>query len=259
MTLIIGANLNHYTILATDTRTSWTHPFLGECHKDHKHKIAMCKMGLINGSGYVNALDSVIEELLKKEIFQTDEVLNIINEFAIPKIKLLNRNNPSSIKHKTCFLISYFTKLDNKDILRLAFLHPKWDYQLNIVKESIIVMPGDTNEKYYEKYNKIIREGLHRCKLSNYSDKKYAVSVLTNICKNVIFIAKCFYEISKVSNLISSDFDFAALLLNDKVLYGYGDTKEVKSGKLRFRLLHRPNQTRILTPDILEEGDISNT
>ena len=258
MTIIIGANLNHYTILAADTRTSWTHPFLGECHRDHNHKIAVCKMGLITGSGYVDALDSVKEELLKKEIFHTDEVLNIINESAIPKIKLLNRNNLSSIKHKTCFIISYFTKLDNKDILRLAFLHPEWDYQLNIVKESIIVMPGDTNEKYYEKYNKILHEGLHKYKVSNYSDKEYMVSVLKNICKNTIFIAKCFYEISKVSNLISSDFDFAALLLNEMVVYGYGNIKEVKSGKLRFRFLNRSNQTRILTPDILKEGDIGN-
>ena len=256
MTLIIGANLNHYTILAADTRTSWTHPFLGECHRDHDHKIAICKMGLITGSGYVDALDSVKEELLKKEIFHTDEVLNIINESAIPKIKLLNRNNPNSIKHKTCFIISYFTKLDNKDILRLAFLHPELNYQLNIVEESHIVTPGDTNEKYYEKYNKILREGLHRCKVSNYSDKEYMVNVLKNICKNAIFIAKCFYEISKVSNLVSSDFDFAALLLNEMVVYGYGITKEVKSGKLSFRILHRSNQTRILTPDILKEGNI---
>ena len=105
MTLIIGANLNHYTILAADTRTSWTHPFLGECHRDHNHKIAVCKMGLIAGSGYVDALDSVKEELLKKEIFHTDEVLNIINKSAIPKIKLLNRNDPNSIKHKTCFML----------------------------------------------------------------------------------------------------------------------------------------------------------
>ena len=156
------------------------------------------------------------------------------------------------------FYALYFTKLDNKDILRLALLPPEWDYQLNIVKESIIVTPGDTNEKYYEKYNKIIHEGLHKCKVSNYSDKEYMVSVLENIRKNTIFIAKCFYEISKVSNLISNDFDFAALLSNDMIMYGYGNTKEVKSGKLRFRFFNRSNQTRILTPDILKEGDISN-
>lgn len=58
---------------------------------------------------------------------------------------------------------------------------------------------------------------------------------------------------------MSGDFDFAAFLSNDMVLYAYGDTKEVKSGKLRFRFLHSSNQTRILTPDILKEGDIINT
>ncbi|MBA7528312.1 hypothetical protein ES705_20495 [subsurface metagenome] len=258
MTLISGANLNYYTILAADTRRSCTHPLVGECHRDHDHKIAICKMGLITGSGYVDALDSVKEELLKKEIFHTDEVLNIINKSAIPKIKLLNRNDPSSIKYKTYFLISYFTSLDNKDILRLAFLHPELNYQLNIVEESIILTPGDTNEKYCEKYNKILRKGLHRCKVSNYSDKEYMVSVLTNICKNAIFFAECFYEISKISNLVSGDFDFAALLLNGLVVYGYGNSKEVKSGKLRLSIFHRSNQTRVLTPDIFKEGDIIN-
>lgn len=257
MTLIIGANLNHYTILAADTRTSWMHPFFGECHKDHKHKIAMCKMGLIAGSGYVNALDPVIEELLKREISHTDEVLKIINELAIPEIELLHKHDPNIIDI-TCFLISYFTSSDNENILRLAFLHPEWEYQLNIVKESIIVTPRDTNEKYYKKYSKILHEGLHRCKVSNYSDKEYMLSVFTNICKNAIFFAKCFYEISKVSNFVSGDFNFTALLLNEMVVYGYGNSKEVKSGKLSLRIFHRSNQTRILTPDIFKEGDIIN-
>ena len=149
---------------------------------------------------------------------------------------------------------------------------------MNIVKESIIVTPRDTNEKYYKKYSKILHEGLHRCKVSNYSDKEYMLSVFTNIykngqriqfwllfsllilfkIKNAIFFAKCFYEISKVSNFVSGDFDFTALLLNEMVVYGYGNSKEVKSGKLSLRIFHRSNQTRILTPDIFKEGDIIN-
>lgn len=260
MTLIIGANLNHYTIIAADTRTSWWHPLLGKWqHRDHDHKIAMCKMGLVTGSGYTKALDSVKEELLKKEIYHTNEVLKIINELAIPEIELLNKHDPN-IKDNTCFLISYFTSSDNEKILRLSiFLHGKWKYQLYIIKEPYIVMPSDTNKKYYEKYNKILNEGLHRFKECKYSEKEYIASVVTNIYKNTIFFAECFYEISKISNFVSGDFDFAAFLSNDMVLYGYGDTKEVKSGKLHFRFLHSSNQTRILTPDILKEGDIINT
>lgn len=258
MTLIIGANLNHYTILAADTRTSWWHPLLGKWqHRDHDHKIAICKMGLVTGSGYTKALDSVKKELLKKEIYHTDDVLKIINELAIPEIELLHKYYPN-MKDNTCFLISYFTSSDNEKILRLSILHSKWKYKLCIIKEPYTVMPSDTNEKYCEKYNKILNEGLHRFKECNYSEKEYIASIVTNIYKNAIVFAECFYEISKISNFVSGDFDFAAFLSNEMVVYGYGNSKEVKSGKLRLSIFHRSNQTRILTPDIFKEGDIIN-
>lgn len=166
-------------------------------HRDHDHKIAMCKMGLVTGSGYTKALDSVKEELLKKEIYHTNEVLKIINELAIPEIELLNKCD-SNIKDNTCFLISYFTSSDNEKILRLSiFLHSKWKYQLYIIKEPYIVMPSDTNKKYYEKYNKILNEGLHRFKECKYSEKEYIASVVTNIYKNTIFLPNAFTKYQK--------------------------------------------------------------
>ena len=257
MTLIIGANLNHYTILATDTRTSWSHPLLGKCHRDQDHKLVMCNMGLITGAGYVNALNPVKEELLKKEISHTDEILEIINELAIPEIELLHKNDPN-IKDNTCFLISYFTSINNENILRLLLLHPDWEYQLNYIKQSIILMPNDIDKKYIEKYNKILHKGLHKFKESQYTEKEYMVSIFTSIFINATFFAECFYEISKISNFISLDIDFAALLLNGMIIYGYGDSKEVKRGKLSLSIIPNFNRSRILTPDILKEGKIIN-
>jgi hypothetical protein len=59
MTLLIGANLKHYTIIAADTRITWHHQFFGKSHTDGSHKIAMCHFGLVTGSGYVPALEAV--------------------------------------------------------------------------------------------------------------------------------------------------------------------------------------------------------
>ena len=111
MTLIIGANLNNYVLVAADTRVAWKHPISGEAFKDHDHKIVNCKIGLVTGSGYTEALDSVKEELLRREINHTGEIEEIVNEKAIPKIRLLNKNNPE-VKNK--FLVIFAITLSFK-------------------------------------------------------------------------------------------------------------------------------------------------
>lgn len=257
MTLLVGANLKHYILLAADTRTTLHDPLLGKFHRDDDHKIVMCSMGLITGSGYVNALDSVKHELLSKEISHTDQILKIINELAKPEIEKLHKYDPN-IKDYTCFLISYFTNINNESILRLSFLHPAWDYQLNLIQESIIVMPVDTKREDYDKYSQTISERLNTFRNSKIPEREYLQIVLSNIIKNVIIFAECFDEISKISNFVSKYIDFAALLSNGIVIYGYGDSRDIISGKLKFSIIPNSNQSRILNPDIFNEGEMIN-
>ena len=257
MTLLIGANLKHYAIIAADTRTSWHHPFFGNGWNDQDHKIVMCSLGLITGSGYVGALNPVKKELIKTEIRHTDELLRIINELAIPEIKLLHKFNPA-IKDNTCFLFTYRTNIDNEIIVRLSFLHPKWDYQLIHIEKSTIVMPIDTNENVVEKYSSLLHEGLKEPKNNYESDKEYAVDIFRNIYENAIFLANFFYDISGISNHVSRDFDVAALLINGTIIYGYGETKDVKLGKVGLSIMPGLNHSKILTPEIFKEGNIIN-
>jgi len=254
MTLLIGANLKHYTILAADTRTSFSHWFWGESHKDRTHKIAMCNFGLITGSGYVNALDSVKKELLSKDITHTDEFLEVVEKFAVPEIENLIRENPG-IKHNTCFLLSYRTILDDERKLRLSLIHPKWNYQLGIYEKAVVVMPTDFNEEKVDKYNNLLNEELIFFENNEkYSDVEYAKNLYKNIYKNIQIVAKYFNEISQQSAYVSQDVDVTAYLLNGNYIYTYGETNDLMQGIMKLANIPSSHQTRFLTPDIFKEG-----
>jgi hypothetical protein len=258
MTLIIGATLNNYVLVAADTRVSWKHPISGESFKDHDHKIVNCKIGLVTGSGYTKALDSVKEELLRREINHTGEIEEIVNEKAIPKIRLLNKNYPE-VKNKTSFLISYFTKTgDKQNVLRLAFLHPDWNYKISIVKETIVVMPFDVQKEIVEEYSNKLSKGITRCPTIYNPGNVLNESVIANITKNLFFIADCFNEISKKSKYVSKDFDYAVLFTNEVIIYCYVASSELKNGNFKLSVFHRNNHSYILSPNICSEGKIIN-
>ena len=253
MTLIIGANLNNYVLVAADTRTSWNHPIFGESFKDHDHKIINCKTGLVTGSGYTEALDSVKEELLRREINHTGEIEEIVNEKAIPKIRLLNKNNPE-VKNKTTFLVSYFTKtVDKQNILRLAFLHPDWNYKISIVKETIIIMPSDSQKEEVDEYSNKLSKGIARSTPIYSPENILNESVIANITKNLFFIADCFNEISKKSKYVSKDFDYAVLFANEIIIYCYVTSSGLKNINLKLSVFHRNNHSYVLSPKIFTE------
>jgi tetrahydromethanopterin S-methyltransferase subunit F len=250
MTLLIGANLKHYTIIAADTRTSWHHPFFGNSHKDGDYKIAMCNFGLITGSGYIDALEAVKKELLSKEINHTDEFLEVVKRLALPKIDELHKNN-TLIKDNTCFLLSY---INNDRQLRLALIHPKWNYQLGFYEDAIISMPSDSSDVESEKYRGDLIKKLIRFDNKENNNEEYGKSLFMNLYNNIRIIAQYFNEISQKSNYVSRDMDFAALLLSGTVVYGYGDSCQVMNGALQMSIIPAAHQTRYLTPDIFKEG-----
>ncbi|NQU73300.1 MAG: hypothetical protein HQ547_01140 [Candidatus Omnitrophica bacterium] len=258
MTLLIGANLNHCTVIAADTRTSWRHPLLGDTHTDGDHKIAMCTLGLVTGSGYVDALDPVKKELLSKEIMHTDQILTIVQQKALPKIEELRKNN-LRIRDKTCFLLSYCTISDNAKLLRLALIHPDWEYKLAFYDSVVVAMPSDSSEEESIKYNKVVTADLIRLENKEFmAQETIAKDILVNLYSNVKSIAKHFHEISKKSKYVSPDMDFAALLLNGAIIYGYGESSEIMKGIFRMSVIPPAHQTQFLTPELFKKGNKIN-
>lgn len=250
MTLLIGANLKEYAIIAADTRISW---FNGLFHKDQDHKIALCEFGLITGSGYVDALDSVKKELLKKTISHTDEIYEIVNQYARPLIEQLEKDYPNS-QHNTCFLITYATLVENKKTLRLAILHPEWNYKLGFYEKSAVVMPSGSLEESIRKYSTFLDERLVDFP-KDVDDDKFTEAFFENFFTNIHPIAQCFHEISQISKFVSNDIDYAVTLLNGTVIYGYGKSEELMNGKnLRFSIIPASPNTKFLTPEIFKEG-----
>lgn len=252
MTLLIGANLKEYTILAADTRISWHHPLFGFItHRDGDHKIAMCNFGLVTGSGYVDALEAVKKELLTKEINHTDEFLEAVKRLALPKVEEMLKVNPW-VKNKTCFLMTYKTKLNENECLRLALVHQQWDYKIGFYEKAVISMPADSSNEECEKYNADL---IQKLILFDYNgEDEYIKNFLLNLYNNIKIIAQYFNEISQKSLYVSQDMDFAVQLLNGTVIYGYGDSSKIKEGALHLSIIPAPNQARFLAPEVFKEG-----
>ena len=73
MTLILGANIGKYVLLAADTRVTWYPPDRPVFYTDDHTKIRMTKFGIIAGAGYVPLLDRV------KQRFASDDI-NLISD-----------------------------------------------------------------------------------------------------------------------------------------------------------------------------------
>jgi len=123
MTLLAGFNAQEYALLAADTRITYKIPIFGDKSRDGDHKIIHCHLGLFTGSGYSEAIDAVKNKLLSTAINHTDDLNNIINTEAAPKLNELLKSHPD-IEDKTCFLFTYHTIIENKGTLRVALMHP---------------------------------------------------------------------------------------------------------------------------------------
>lgn len=257
MTFLVGVDFGHYALITADTRTTSYHPYLGEISEDGNHKIAFCNMGLITGSGYSPAINSVIEKLFTTEIIHIGDLLSIIEQYAFPKLEDLHKERPD-IKGKTCFLISYRTPKNNKQLLRLSLIHPQWDYNLAHIEYLVIVPPYDTNEKDNERYQNYLQNELVKISNKDYSTDELMIEVFQNILENIKIIAQCYIEISKLSTMVSDDIDFATLLRNGTIIYGYGKADNIMKGDIRLSIIPITNKPRILTPDIFNEGKIIN-
>jgi hypothetical protein len=249
VTLLIGADLGNYTIIAADTRTWWKQWF-SHNYRDGDHKIIMCDLMLITGAGYLDALESVKKELLDKEINHTDDVLEIIKNQALPKVEELRLNNPT-IKESVCVMISYITIHDNKPLLRLSLVHQKWGYQLVHFNDAIVVMPSDSSEEESERYTMFLQKNLSKADENIFINTKLLEK---NMSDNIGLIVKCFFEISKKSTLVSNDVDFAILLINGTILYGYCEYSNAENITFKISTVPRSKKTCILTPDVTQNS-----
>lgn len=251
MTLLIGANLQTYVIMFADTRASWQDPIKGYCFNDGDHKIVSCGLGLITGSGFVSALSAVKAELMASQIKHTDQVIDIIKRKALPEIQGITACYPK-LSEQTCFMISYRTVTDGQLTLCLALMHPNWDYQLGLYDDAIVVMPSDSTNEEAKRYRVLVREKLVHLELREPTHEEFAKGFLANINENISIIGQLFYEIAQKSSHVSPDLDFAVMLLEGSLLYGYGLSEEVRNGEFKYFLVANGEQSTILNPGMTD-------
>jgi hypothetical protein len=245
MTLLIGANLQTYVIVVSDTRASWQDPIKGFCFKDGDHKIVSCGLGVVTGSGYVSALNAVKEKLMATEITHTHQIINIIKQNALPKIKAITTYYPES-SEQTCFLICYETVTNGHQTLRLALLHPKWDYQLGLYYDATVVMPSDSTNEEADKYRILLRDKLIPVEPNGSTGEDLSQGLMASLRENISMIGKLFYEISNKSIQVSPDMDIAIMFLDGSLIYGYGLSDNIRNGEFKHCSIVNSNKSIIL-------------
>ncbi|MFA5063801.1 MAG: hypothetical protein WC578_07045 [Candidatus Omnitrophota bacterium] len=197
--------------------------------------------------------------MLSKEINHTDEFLEIVKRLALPKVEEMIKNDPL-VKNNTCFLMSYGTILNDNACLRLALIHPQWNYQIGFYEKAVISMPSDSSNIESEECSAGLIEKLTNFDNYGNDDKDYGKNLFLSLYNNVKIIAQYFNEISQKSIYVSRDMDFAAMLSSGTVIYGYGESCKVMNGALQMSIIPAAHQTRYLTPEVFKEGkNISET
>jgi len=257
MTLLIGANLDLYTIVWADTRTTSYYPVIGPIHQDGDHKIIVSNAGLLTGSGNKDVLDFVKQEFLSKDFLHTNDILDFMKKEVIPMIEDFQIRYPY-MNIITCFLLSYITTLNNETKLRLALIHPQWDYDMGFYDDSIVIMPHDASEESARIHNETLRQSL--IKLDNRistqaSDDEYIGFLLGSIISNVKIIAKHFTQISQESSCVSHDLDIVRHILNGSLIYFYGKSCDIMKGIVKFSIIPVARQFRVFSPAIFDEGE----
>ncbi len=209
MTLLAGANLGGYTLIAADTRASWQDPPGTWHHLDREAKIARCGFGLVTGSGYEGALNAVKKELLRRSIEHTDDFLEVVRYHAMPVLEQLRENFPA-VDDRTFFLQSYLTDVDGRAVLRLAAIKPGRDMGIAPYNDDAVVLTGppDISVEEISEYKRYLRESIRRFEwpddflLQNEDDRD---KLSQSIVQNSRSIIEVFDAVRQNSRYVSED------------------------------------------------------
>lgn len=224
MTINIGINLEKYIILAADTRTVY---FLHgrQMYTDENQKIQKTKIGLTTGAGHKGLLDEVKYQLAQRDINHTDQIIQIIKEQvgafsqqAFPEIK--------KVIDVTGWLLTYRTQVEKTPILRLALLHPQFNYELALCEKnkSCVIMPLGANEEITEAVSDTINKKIKP--LENMSKIKENISYHSALIKQIIS------TVSKNFKSVSPTFHIGVHSIDDKM----GISTRVKNETFSIRL-----------------------
>ena len=250
LTLIIGAHLNHYTIVAADTRTDAHPPDIRNVHCDGNHKIAIFRDGLLAASGYPGILNLFKKELLKHETITTSKVKEIIAHTLLPQMESYRKLFPH-LEDNTGFLISRIPDPLAKDPFPALYLiNERGRIKEGVANDNILVLPADMNRQIGKRCQEYLRENLVAY-AGLESESGYFDELLSNLRRNLIVISNCFEWMAGISSQVSRDIDIAVLHLSGDVFYGCGLSAVISRGALRQMLLIQDHTiTRYLTPEL---------
>lgn len=155
MTLIVGAHLDRYVMLAADTRVVYYPPGLPTFYLDEDSKIQTTRMGIVAGAGYTALIDAVKKRFLNDPIQHTSHLLAVIREerHKIRGQSFMDDPRCGKALDTTSWFFTYvnFTN-DHPEFnkLRLAMFHPSLsESELGILKAGDVVVhvPGECGEE----------------------------------------------------------------------------------------------------------------
>lgn len=195
MTINIGINLEKYIILAADTRTVY---FLngGQAYTNESQKIQKTKIGLITGAGHKSLLDAVKNQLAQRDITHTDQIIQIIKEHA-SAFSLQTSPEIKKVSDMTGWLLTYSTLIKKKPILRLALLHPQFNYELALYgkNKACVIIPFEADEGVAEAVSDTINKKIKP--LENISEIEESISYHSALIKKIVStVSKNFESVS---------------------------------------------------------------
>lgn len=131
MTMIVGMSLGDYVLIASDRRQVYMiNGEIAHVESDSVNKIIECPIGFITGNGYVPLLNEFKNELKKRSIESTDEILEIA--------KAVSSRAPSGLDHwkkQTNWMFTYVASTDIGKVPRIAIIEAKDYSNIKILRE----------------------------------------------------------------------------------------------------------------------------
>lgn len=250
LTLIIGAHLNHYMIVAADTWANASLPDIRHVHRDGNHKIAIFRDGLLAASGYPGILNLFKKELLRHETTTTLKVKEIIAHTLLPQMESYKKIFPQ-LENNTSFLISRIPDpLAQNSSPALYLINESGRIKEGVANDNFLILPADMNRNVSKRCQEYLRENLVAYAGAD-SEGGYFDELLSNLRRNLIVISNCFEWMTGISSQVSRDLDIAVLHLSGDVFYGCGPSAVISRGGLRQMLLiQNHTMTRYLSPDL---------
>ncbi|MGQ9629205.1 MAG: hypothetical protein ACUVXI_02690 [bacterium] len=247
MTLVIGAHLPDYTVLAADTMTTYEEGGRRFFEGGH-HKIISTGFGLVTGVGLTPILDSIKQILRMIPIRRTDQLRALIREKTEGWMRRLEQKfnvDPKGMQYwNTGFVLTYLSGTEGEPEVKLSVISPRDDYALVDVGEGevCLLMPLESSANEGERYRDFLRSQL-----------KHDPS-LENVRENLELIEGCFREIARRYPSVSADVDIGILFALRGIYYTYYDG--TSESFALYPIPHHP-VGRLLTPDILTEEDLT--